>query len=110
MNYVDKADQNGYTQTVILLKQIFCRCGSAFGRFVLRQGAAHRQKAVRQGGVNGHGTPHPCRFFRKGQTDMKAVLIPGAGIGREIAQSVRKISDDLATGIMGAYRYYHYNR
>ena len=23
MNYVDKADQNGYTQTVILLKQIF---------------------------------------------------------------------------------------
>ena len=56
-------------------------------------------KAVRQGGVNGHGTPHPCRFFRKGQTDMKAVLIPGDGIGREIAQSVRKISDVLATGI-----------
>lgn len=23
MNYVDKADQNGYTQTVMLLKQIF---------------------------------------------------------------------------------------
>ena len=30
---------------------------------------------------------------------MKAVLIPGDGIGREIAQSVRKISDVLATGI-----------
>ena len=30
---------------------------------------------------------------------MKAVLIPGDGIGREIAQCVRKISDVLATGI-----------
>ena len=30
---------------------------------------------------------------------MKAVLIPGDGIGREIAQSVCKISDVLATGI-----------
>ena len=30
---------------------------------------------------------------------MKAVLIPGDGIGREIAQSVREISDVLETGI-----------
>ena len=30
---------------------------------------------------------------------MKAVLIPGDGIGREIAQSVRIISDVLDTGI-----------
>lgn len=99
MNYVDKAAQNGYTQTVILLKQIFCRCGAAFGRFVRVKARPTDEKAVRQGGANGHGTPHPCRFFRKGQTDMKAVLIPGDGIGREIAQSVRKISDVLATGI-----------
>ena len=31
---------------------------------------------------------------------MKAVLIPGDGIGREIAQSVRKISEVLDTGIV----------
>ncbi len=106
MNYVDKADQNGYTQTVILLKQIFCRCGSAFGRFDLRQGAAHRQKAVRQGGVNGHGTPHPCRFFRKGQTDMKAVLIPGDGIGPEVsgaATAGAALSTGAAAFLAGAF-------
>lgn len=56
--------------------------------------------AKRQSGreVKGHARRTSCRF-RKGQTDMKAVLIPGDGIGREIAQSVRKISDVLATGI-----------
>lgn len=31
---------------------------------------------------------------------MQAVLIPGDGIGREIAQSVRKVSDALDTGIV----------
>lgn len=56
--------------------------------------------AKRQSGrvIKGHARRTSCRF-RKGQTDMKAVLIPGDGIGREIAQSVRKISDVLATGI-----------
>ena len=31
---------------------------------------------------------------------MKAVLIPGDGIGREIAQSVRAVSEALDTGIV----------
>ena len=50
MNYVDKADQNGYTQTVMLLKQIFCRRGSAFVRLILNKVLPTGKKAVRQGG------------------------------------------------------------
>ena len=56
-----------------------------------------KKQSGRAGKRPRHAAPLP--LFRKGQTDMKAVLIPGDGIGREIAQSVRKISDVLATGI-----------
>ena len=45
-------------------------------------------------------TKEARQLKRKGQRSMKAVLIPGDGIGREIAQSVRKISEVLDTGIV----------
>ena len=64
MNYVDKADQNGYTQTVMLLKQIFLQVWFSFlaGLSCVKAWPTGKKQSGRAG-QNGYGTPHPCRFF-----------------------------------------------